>query len=158
MLGKVQFHHNLIVLRTFSKWAGLAGLRIGYGVIPQTFVPMVMKAKQPYNVSVAAERAAVITMRNLPKAEKNIARIVESRGTLYEALSQIPWLRPYPSQANFILCKVENISAVGLKEKLRAQGIMIRYFDKPGLDDHVRISVGTREQTDALIEALKGIE
>lgn len=157
-LDKVQSHQNLIVLRTFSKWAGLAGLRIGYGVFPEALGAIIMKAKQPYNVSVAAERAAVITMRNLPKAEKNIARIVESRGTLYEALSQIPWLRPYPSQANFILCKVENVSAVGLKEKLRAQGIMIRYFDKPGLDDHIRISVGTREQTDALIKALKGIE
>jgi histidinol-phosphate aminotransferase len=156
-LEKVQSHQNLIVLRTFSKWAGLAGLRIGYGVFPEALGAIIMKAKQPYNVSVAAERAAVITMRNLPKAEEKIARIVESRGKLYEALSQIPWLKPYPSQANFILCKVENIPAVGLKEKLRAQGIMIRYFDKPGLDDHVRISVGTREQTDALIGALKGI-
>lgn len=157
VLEKVQSHQNLIVLRTFSKWAGLAGLRIGYGVFPQTFVPTMMKAKQPYNVSVAAERAAIVTMRYLPRAEKNIARIIELRGQLYEALRQIPWLKPYPSQANFILCKVENSAASEVKEQLRARGILIRYFNKPGLDDHIRISVGTQEQTDILIEALKGI-
>jgi len=55
------------------------------------------------------------------------------------------------------LCKVENIPASELKEQLRARGILIRYFNKPGLDDHIRISVGTQDQTDTLIEVLKGI-
>ena len=118
---------------------------------------MVMKAKQPYNVSVAAEQAAIVTMRNLHKVEANIARVIALREQLSEALSQIYWLKPYPSQANFILCKVENYSAIRVQHQLRSQGILIRYFDKPGLDDHIRISVGTKEQNDALIKALKGI-
>ena len=157
VLKEVQSYNNLIVLRTFSKWAGLAGLRIGYGVFPEAFVPMLMRAKQPYNVSVAAEQAAVVTMRNLSKAHENIAQIIEHRGQLYEALEQIAWLRPYPSQANFILCRVESVSAFEVKQRLRKQGILIRYFDKPGLSEHIRISIGTLEQTEKLITALKGI-
>jgi histidinol-phosphate aminotransferase len=157
VLKEVQSYNNLIVLRTFSKWAGLAGLRIGYGVFPEAFVPMLMRAKQPYNVSVAAEQAAVVTMQNFSKAHENIAQIIEHRDQLYEALEQIAWLMPYPSQANFILCRVEGESAFEVKQRLRVQGILIRYFDKPGLSDHIRISIGTQEQTEKLITALKGI-
>jgi histidinol-phosphate aminotransferase len=137
-------HPNLIVLRTFSKWAGLAGLRIGYGVFPAAFVPMLMKAKQPYNVSAAAEQAAVVTMQHIAKADANIAQIIEQRGELYKALGEISWLKPYPSQANFILCRVEGAAALEVKQRLRKQGILIRHFDKPGLSDHIRISVGIR--------------
>jgi histidinol-phosphate aminotransferase len=157
VLKEVVSYTNLIVLRTFSKWAGLAGLRIGYGVFPEEFVPMLMRAKQPYNVSIAAEQAAVITMQNLPKAEENIAQIIKNRDQLYQALAQFSWLKPYPSQANFILCQVEGVSAFDVKQRLRKQGILIRYFDKPGLSDHIRISIGTEEQIEKLITALKGI-
>jgi histidinol-phosphate aminotransferase len=156
-LAKVKEYGNLIVLRTFSKWAGLAGMRIGYGVFPQPFVPMLMKAKQPYNVSAAAEQAAVVTMQNISKAEERIGEIISQRGALSKALDQIPWLKPYPSQANFILCRVEGGSALEVKQRLRKQGILIRHFDKPGLSDHIRISVGTQEQIEKLIAALKGI-
>jgi histidinol-phosphate aminotransferase len=149
---------NLIVLRTFSKWAGLAGMRIGYGVFPQQFVPTLMKAKQPYNVSVAAEQAAVATMQNFSKAEERIAKIIEQRKYLFNALDQIPWLKPYPSQANFVLCRVEERSALEVKQHLRKQGILIRYFDKPGLSDHIRISVGTCEQIEVLLSVLKGMK
>lgn len=151
-------HENMIVLRTFSKWAGLAGLRIGYGVFPQAFVPILMRAKQPYNVSAAAEEAALVTMRNLPDAEKNITKIIQQRACLYKALEQIPWLHPYPSNANFILCRVENYSAEELKWYLRKQGILIRYFNQPGLDDHIRISIGTADQIEKIVMCLKGFK
>lgn len=157
LLKEVQSYNNLIVLRTFSKWAGLAGLRIGYGVFPGEIVPMLMRAKQPYNVSVAAEQAAVVTMQNLSRVEEHITRIIDHRDQLYEALKQFSWLKPYPSQANFILCRVKGKSAGEVWQILRNQGILVRYFDKPGLSDHIRISVGTQEQTEKLIFALKGI-
>jgi histidinol-phosphate aminotransferase len=158
VLKYVESFNNLIVLRTFSKWAGLAGLRIGYGVFPGEFVPMLMRAKQPYNVSVAAEQAAVITMQNLSKAQENIDRIINNRQHLFQALTKFAWLKPFPSQANFILCRVEGRSAFEVKQHLRKQGILIRYFDKPGLSDHIRISVGTKDQIEKLIAALKGVE
>jgi len=157
VLDRVASYDNLVVLRTFSKWAGLAGLRIGYGVFPEALVPMLMKAKQPYNVSVAAERAAVVTMQHLPKSQARISQMIDLRQELFHALTQIPWLKPYPSQANFVLCKVIGFSAKEVSQRLRTKGILIRYFDKPGLDDHIRISVGTREQMDVLIKELKGI-
>lgn len=157
VVNEVESYNNLIVLRTFSKWAGLAGIRIGYGVFPEAFVSMLMRAKQPYNVSVAAEHAAVVTMQNLSKADENIARIIEHRGQLYEALGQFPWLKPYPSQANFILCRVESVSAVEVKHRLRKKGVLVRHFDKPGLSDHIRISIGTQEQIEKLTTALEGI-
>lgn len=156
-LDKVRFNQNLVVLRTFSKWAGLAGLRIGYGVFPSEFAQMIMKAKQPYNVSSVAEQAAVVTMWNLQKATENISRIIEQRRVLYLGLEQIPWLEAYPSQANFILCRVKGIPAIEVKQRLQVEGILIRHFNKPGLSDHIRISVGKKDQIETLITALKGI-
>lgn len=147
---------NLIILRTFSKWAGLAGLRIGYGVFPQEIVPLIMKAKQPYNVSVVAEEAAIVTMQNLPKAMQRIRKIMEQRQWLFDELLQIPGISPYPSQANFILCKVMNGSAMKIRDQLRKKGILIRYFDKPGLQDYIRISIGTKAQNQLLLSTLKG--
>jgi histidinol-phosphate aminotransferase len=71
-------------------------------------------------------------------------------------LQDIPYLRPYPTQANFILCQVIGRDAAELKSRLaREYGIFIRYFNKPGLRDHIRISVGRPQDTDALLEALK---
>lgn len=157
VLNEVEPNNNLIVLRTFSKWAGLAGLRIGYGVFPQELVPMLMRAKQPYNVSVAAEQAAVITMQNIAEVGDKISQIIKNRDQLYKGLTQFAWLRPYPSQANFILCRVVDVPAIDVKQHLRKQGILIRYFDKPGLSDHIRISIGTEEQIEKLITALKEI-
>jgi histidinol-phosphate aminotransferase len=143
------------VLQTFSKWAGLAGLRIGFGVFPNDLAAIMVKAKQPYNVSVAAETAAIITMENHSLAQERIDRIVESRAWLTEELSRIPGLLPYPSQANFILCKVIDGLARQIWAELRKQGILIRYFDKLGLSDHIRISIGTENQNQKLLSALK---
>ncbi len=157
-IAEVEQHHNLVVLRTFSKWAGLAGLRIGYGIFPQAFVRMLMKAKQPYNVSVAAEAAACITMQHIHKIESRTALIIAERQRLFAALTAIPWLRPHPSQANFILCQVVGKDAQAVKNHLRVQGILIRHFDKPGLSDHIRISVGKPEETDCLMTAVENME
>lgn len=155
-LREVQKRENLIILRTFSKWAGLAGLRVGYGVFPTWMVPILMKAKQPYNVSVSAEEAALVALDNIKILDQSVKLMVQQREHLFYELSKISWLEPYPSQANFILCKVIDLEAAQLKQWLRKQGILIRYFDKPGLQDHIRISIGTAEQNDRILDALKG--
>lgn len=148
---------NLIVLRTFSKWAGLAGLRLGYGVFPAHLMPHLWKIKQPYNVSVAASAAGLAALAHADELAAATARIVAERERLAAALSRIPWLRPYPSQANFILCRVAGRDAAAVKGALAQRGILVRYFDRPGLRDHIRISVGRPEQTDALTQALMEI-
>jgi histidinol-phosphate aminotransferase len=157
-IQKVDKYQNLFVLRTFSKWAGLAGLRIGYGVFPKKIVPKMLAAKQPYNISVAAEEAACATLSNIQKIDRMTELIVEERGRLHQRLNEISWLEPYPSQANFILCRVTERDAAMVKMKLRGQGILIRHFNKPGLTDHIRISVGKPEDTDRLISALMEME
>jgi histidinol-phosphate aminotransferase len=147
--------NNLIVLRTFSKWPGLAGLRVGYGVFPSWMMPHLWKIKQPYNVSVAASIAAIVSLEHIDQLEARTNLIVTERERLSQELTRIPWLTPYPSNANFILCKVMDRDAAVIKTVLSQEfGILIRYFNKPGLRDHIRISVGKPQHTDALIKAL----
>jgi histidinol-phosphate aminotransferase len=158
LMAQVKERENLIVLRTFSKWAGLAGLRVGYGVFPAALVPVLMKAKQPYTVSVAAETAACATIEQAAALSQRTQQILNERRRLTDALRRIAWLRVYPSQSNFVLCRVLDRPARAVKEYLRRQGILIRYFDSPGLQDHIRISVGSGEQTDRLTAALTAME
>jgi histidinol-phosphate aminotransferase len=146
---------NLVVLRSFSKWAGLAGLRVGYGAFPAALIPHLWKIKQPYNVSVAASTAAIASLEDRAYLEQTVARIVAERERLRQALVTIPYLRPYPSRANFVLCRVVGRDAGRLKQRLEKAGILVRYFDKPRLGDCIRISVGKPEQTGALISVLR---
>ena len=162
---------NLIVLRTFSKWAGLAGLRIGYGFFPVEIANYLMKIKQPYNANAAAQAAVLASLADMEYLRLNVMKIVMERGRLFSKLKELGWLKPYPSQANFILCSLPGsplCHSEGAKrpknlakevwQQLRKKGIFVRYFDTPRLRDCLRISVGRREDTDALIEALKEVK
>ncbi len=87
---------------------------------------------------------------------KVVARLKSERERLFAALQEIPFLQPYPTQANFILCRVQGRDAADLKARLAQEhGILVRYFNKPGLSDHIRISVGRPQDTDVLLRALK---
>ncbi len=148
---------NLITLRTFSKLAGLAGLRVGYGAFPSWLMPTLWKAKQPYNVNVAASAAAIASLQDPDYLDWTVKTLVSERERLRRELSTLGFLTVYPSQANFLLCRVSpEINAAQLQADLaQKHGIFIRYFNKPGLADCIRISVGKPEQTEALLEALK---
>jgi histidinol-phosphate aminotransferase len=154
-IDRVPEQANLVVLRTFSKWAGLAGLRVGYGAFPAWLMPALWKAKQPYNLNVAASAAALASLSDLDYLQANLTAIQIQRQELYESLSAIPYLQPYPSRANFIICKVTGGDAEALKHDLAYQhGILVRYFNTPSLRDHIRISVGRPADTSKLIDAL----
>ena len=153
----VSKYSNLIVLRTFSKWAGLAGLRVGYGIFPINMVKYLMKIKQPYNVNVAAQVAALESLKDMNYLRGTINAIIDERERLLTRLSQLDWLKVYPSQANFILCSVLNGKAKAIHKGLQRKGIFVRYFDTPQLKDCLRISVGKPEHTDTLIASLKEI-
>jgi len=155
-IREVPTRENLVVLRTFSKWAGLAGLRIGYGAFPKWLMPTLWKSKQPYNVNVAASVAAQVSLEHADELAEVVKRLKNERTRLFSALQAISFLKPYPTQSNFILCQVTARDATELKSRLAQEhGIFIRYFNKPGLRDHIRISVGRAEDTDRLVEALK---
>lgn len=145
---------NLVVLRTFSKWAGLAGLRVGYGIFPKEIVAQLWKIKQPYNVNVAAQLAVKATLEDIDHLRSSVQRIRTERGRLFRQLRKLNLLVPYPSDANFILCRVVRGSALSLKKWLEGRGIFVRYFDTPQLKQYIRISVGRPEDTDRLIRAL----
>ena len=146
---------NLAVLRTFSKWAGLAGLRLGYGLFPQPLMDALWKFKQPYNVNVAATVAGLASLQDLPTLRARITLLQQERDRLYHALQEIPYLRPLPSQANFVLSRVEGRSARDLHRRLFQEGVLVRYYDKPGLRNFIRISAGRPEQTEQLLAILR---
>jgi histidinol-phosphate aminotransferase len=154
MVGR---HDNLIVVRTFSKWAGLAGLRAGYGVFPKALTEIIWKAKVPYNLSVAAETAILASLEDAETLRRNVELIIAERERLAEGLRELPWLRPYPAEGNFVLCEVRGLRAKEIRDRLREMGIMIRYFDSAGLRNCLRISVGKPDDTDRLLVALRGV-
>ncbi|MGD0115509.1 MAG: histidinol-phosphate transaminase [Dehalococcoidia bacterium] len=148
---------NLIVLRTFSKWAGLAGLRIGYGIFPPSVAEVIFKIKQPYNLNVAAQAAMLASLEDVGVLRERVRLLVAEREELFRALAGVPYLQPIPSQANFILCRIDGVDAGGLKAELRKRGIMVRRPNAPSLCNCLRISVGLPEHRRALIDALKEI-
>jgi histidinol-phosphate aminotransferase len=155
-IREVPSRENLIVLRTFSKWAGLAVLRIGYGAFPLWLMPTLWKSKQPYNVNIAASVAAQTSLEHVEDLKEVVQRLKAERTRLFSALENVPYLKPYPTRSNFILCQVIGRDAAELKATLAQEyGIFIRYFNKPGLRDHIRISVGRPQDTDALLRALE---
>lgn len=150
-------YDNLVVLRTFSKWAGLAGLRVGYGLFPPALIAHLWKIKPPYNVNVAGAVAALASLEDLDHLQANVARLIAQRERLQSELARFSFLRPYPSRANFVLCRVSGLSARQVRDALRRRGVLVRYFEQPGLTDCIRISSGTPEQVDALLAALRRI-
>ena len=180
MANLVSAYPNLIVLRTFSKWAGLAGLRIGYGIFPIEIASYLMKIKQPYNINAAAQAAVLASLADISYLRDNVRKIVAERERLFGKLKELGWLKPYPSKGNFILCSLQGYSepfasrhsepplfviaseakqsdAKEIWRQLQEKGIFVRYFDSPRLRNCLRISVGKPDDTDALIEALKEI-
>ncbi len=145
---------NLIVLRTFSKWAGIAGLRLGYGIFPGWLMPALWRAKQPYNVNVAATVAGLASLAHRAEIQTTVDALILERERLFRELAKFPFLRPYPSQANFVLCRVVDRDAKTLEGTLAGRGILVRHYAKPGLENCIRVSAGWPEQTDALLAAL----
>jgi histidinol-phosphate aminotransferase len=148
-------HDNLIVLRTFSKLAGMAGLRVGYGVFPLPIIRHMWKVKQPYTPNVAGSVMAIAAMQDKAWLDRSVQLLTAERQRMIDALRTVGWITPFPSETNFVLCRVGGgRDARSVKQAIERQGVLVRYFDKDGLRDCLRISVGKPEHTDALIAAL----
>ncbi len=146
---------NLMVLRTFSKWAGLAGLRVGYGLFPKRVAEILHAVRDPYNVNAAAMVAARESLKDVELLREKVRLITAERERLYGELERLGWLKPYPSQANFILCRVLKGEALALQAALEARGVLTRYFNSPGIENCIRFSVGRPEEDDILLSELK---
>jgi histidinol-phosphate aminotransferase len=155
LVSEVLNRDNLVVLRTFSKWGGLAGMRLGYGILPSAIASEIMKIKQPYNVSVAASEAGLGALEDVSTLNERLDRIITERTRLIHGLEKLGYLQPYPTYSNFVLCKVLHVDAYQLKSDLMKQGILVRYFRTAGLEDHLRFSIGKAQDTDRLLAALE---
>jgi histidinol-phosphate aminotransferase len=146
---------NLIVLRTFSKWAGLAGLRVGYGVFPAWMMPILWKIKQPYNVNCAAQAAAAACLTDLPYYQTILQQITSERERMAMAITAIPEVSVVPSQTNFLLCQLQKASAKTIAGALRQKGILVRAYDEPYCPQSLRISIMKPWQNDLILKALQ---
>ena len=151
----VPHYENLVVLRTLSKWAGLAGLRIGYGIMSPSLVDHMIDIKSPYNVNVAAEAALLASLEDAPALLANVERIVEERERMFSLLSSISEVIPWPSFGNFILCQFAPGRAQAIYEGLAQRGIFVRNFGSERLRDCFRVAIGTPDETNAFVEALR---
>lgn len=149
---------NLVVLRTFSKWAGIAGLRVGYALCDPEFAKLMMAIKQPYSVNVAADVAAQAAIAHRAEIFETVRALVAERGRMVQLLEGLGWLKALPSESNFVLFRVEGRPAKDVARGLRQRGVLVRYYARPDLSDYVRISAGRPEDTDRLVEALKSLE
>ena len=156
---KVGEYENLVVVRSFSKFFGLAGMRVGYALACEKIAGLLEKIRNPFCISRAAERAAVAALQEVEYFRKVRDKIVQERERLFNELKNIPGLKPYPSEANFLLVKLLRMPAAELMDRLYRRGIIVRNVSGlPGLrGDHVRITVGTPEENSRLISALREI-
>ncbi len=145
---------NLIVTRTFSKAYGLPGIRVGYAVGPAELIAKARVIKMPYNVSAIGEQIALAALSEDSFVSRVVSIVESQRGTLIEALRSAGW-PVWPSQANFFLVGPLP-RAARLQAALREQGILVKLVDYPGGDvgQSLRITIGTRTQNAALLEAL----
>ncbi|HKX26370.1 MAG TPA: histidinol-phosphate transaminase [Blastocatellia bacterium] len=153
----LQEHRNLVILRTFSKALAMAGLRVGYGLAAPELIREFNKVRAPYSLNFFSLTAAEVVLDNLHLLNPLIAALQRERERLFAELREIPGLSPVPSIANFF-CVRTMIPPPQLFEQLLARGILIRDVSRPPLlADCVRISVGTPEENEALIAALREI-
>lgn len=146
---------NLVVLRTFSKWAGLAGLRAGYGIMPAALADVLMHMKPPYSPSIAAEVAMLASLEDRELLMERVGEIVRERERMADALTALEMPDVYPSRANFLLARLHDGDARAVHDALAEQGVFVRYFDTPELQDCLRFSAGTSSDTDRLLAALR---
>ena len=148
---------NLIVLRTFSKWAGLAGLRVGLGVMDPKVAQLMMTIKPPYNMNRAAELALLASLEDRDLLMSRIKPVVEERERLAALLKTIPGVTPVPSQANFMMVRLPQGRGIEIFRALAERGVFVRYYDETDMKDCLRVSVGLPYETDGFIQALRQV-
>jgi histidinol-phosphate aminotransferase len=142
---------NLVVMRTVSK-LGLAGIRLGYLAGRPEWIAQFNKARQAYNVNALTQQAALFMLERLEVLEEQAARIRQERASLGEALGALARVTVFPSEANFFLIRVPEAAATF--EALKRQGVLVRCLH-PGLENCLRVTVGTPEENRILIGALR---
>jgi len=154
-IGLLENYKNVIILRTLSKAFGLAGLRVGYAVASKKIIESIFAVKSPYNVNSLTQTAALKVLEHMEEVKERVELIKTERERMYNQLNIVKDIMVYPSKANFLLIKSSDSGQIS--EKLKKKNIRIRYFETCILKDFIRVSIGSREENDKLIEVLGGI-
>ncbi len=150
----LESHENLLILRTFSKAFSLAGVRVGYVLGHAHVIRELVKVRQPYSVDALSQAAARVVFANRATFEPGIAAIIEERERLMRGLLTLPGVTPFPSDANYILFRMEGADAAWVF--LYERGVLVRDFSHaPLLEGCLRVTVGTAEQNDGFLAALR---
>jgi len=150
-LPLIKKYPNLIILRSFSKWAGIAGLRLGYIIANPFLVKQIMKIKSPYNVNVAAELAGLIALTEIKIYKKIIEKIIKERERIYKALRKNNNLKVYPSDGNFLFVRPKETLFSKIKTYFQKNKIALRYYDSSLTGKAIRITIGTKLQNNKVI-------
>ncbi|MEW6096812.1 MAG: histidinol-phosphate transaminase [bacterium] len=157
-LPLINSYDKVIILRTFSKAFGLAGLRIGYLIANQAVVSELFKVKLPYNLNSFSQAVATCAMENFRYLlQPQINKIMVQRERLYSFLKGIDGIIPYPSDANFILFKTLNIPANTLFSDLVEEGILIRNLSEEGIANCLRVTIGSEVENNIFMEKIDKI-
>ena len=146
-----------IVLRTFSKAWGLAGLRVGYGLASDAvLVQLLDRVRTPFNVNHAAQAAALAAWGDEAFMQRGVAETVRLRGVLAERLAALPGVRIAPSATNFLFLDIGRPNAP-VNEALLAQGLIVKPWKEPGFEHFIRVSIGTEAENERFARVLAGI-
>jgi len=150
----VKDHSNIVISRTLSKAYSLAGLRFGYAIAQPQVISEMVKVKDSYNCDAISIAAATAAMEDQEYARRNWEHIRAERTRVSAELKSMGF-EVLPSHANFVLATVPGGNGKQTYTKLKQQGILVRFFDKPGLQDKIRITIGTSQENNALLAGLK---
>jgi len=154
----VKSFENLVVLRTFSKAFGLAGIRFGFLVSNRSIVEYIKRVTSPFNVNIVTQRLIVLALKNWNDFKERIQYVIREREWLGNKLSRIDGITPYPSDANFILFKVDKnrLTSSTVAKRLENRNVLVKdKGDLPLLKNCIRVTVGTRDMNKAFLSALK---
>lgn len=154
LVSLLKEHHNLVILRTFSKAWGLAGLRLGLAFAHEDIIKIYNRIKPPYNINSASQEIAFKALEQAPRKQEFVQKIIQERHYLEKNLARIPSiLHIYPSETNYLLLKVANAHHI-YQYLINHQIIVRKRANLPVCGDCIRITVGTRSENESLIGAL----
>jgi len=150
----IEKYHNIIVIRTFSKAFGMAGLRLGYLLASPEIAGEVEKTKLPFSVGIFQQAGAEVVLEQGDIIQEVVDRIKNERDLVFAELEDISSIEPVPSSANFILFRINGRPAVDVFEQLKAKGVLVRFFGIPRLENMLRVTIGTSEENRAFVKNL----
>jgi histidinol-phosphate aminotransferase len=148
-------YENLVVIRSLSKWAGIAGLRLGYGLMSKYLVNQLMKIKPPYNVNYAAVIAGIASIQDREYREATIKKVIRKREKLEREILKMKSYKVLQSGGNFISIQTTRDQLISIKDDCMKKGLSLRYYISGIMGNVIRITVGTASQNRKVIIILK---